>query len=141
MVFGKEGVREIDPGSFYMVSLLRGQLNSDAEQAYFQYIMEQGIYYIYHQNIFQIPKVFDSMTTIYYLIAIRLISIYAHSKTDLAFLRVWLDDNRSITGTWEMPNLKPDGFVFPRSDNWRKYENKVADINDFINEVLEAIEE
>jgi hypothetical protein len=140
LVFGKKGLREIDPASFYMVSLLRDGLNVNAKQAYFQFILKQGIYYIYHHTLSEVPRIFDSQYTINYLIAIKLVAPYASSKDDLRFVRAWLDENRSVNGHWEMPDLKPDGFVFPRSDNWRKYEHKLADINSFIHEILFEIE-
>lgn len=136
LMFGKKGLREISPSSFYMVCLLTNKLTQNAKQAYFKYIMEQGIYYIYNKNLFEVPTIFDSKNTIYYLLAIKLISPYANSKDELNFVKTWIYKNRSLGDYWDMPNLKPDGIVFPRADNWRKYENKLKDINSFISEIL-----
>ena len=136
LMFGQAGLREISPSSFYMVCLLRDKLTISAKQAYFQYIMERGIYYIYYKNLFEVPTIFDSKNTVYYLVAIRLISPYVTSKDDLKFVKDWIYKNQSQDGYWHMLNLKPDGIVFPRGDNWRKKENKFEDINNFINEVL-----
>ena len=68
--------------------------------------------------------------------AIKLISPYANSMDELNFVKMWIYKNRSLGDYWDMPNLKPDGIVFPRADNWRKYENKLKDINSFISEIL-----
>lgn len=135
---GIKGLREIGPSSFYMVCLLKNKLTPSAKQAYFQYVMEHGIYYIYNKNLNEVPTVFDSKNTIYYLIAIKLISVYANLEMDLNFVKTWLNNNKS-DDYWDMSNLKPDGIVFPTSDNWRIYENKLVDINNFINEVLSEL--
>ena len=100
-----------------MVCLLTNKLTQNAKQAYFKYIMEQGIYYIYNKNPFEVPTIFDSKNTIYYLLAIKLISPYANSKDELNFVKMWIYKNRSLGDYWDMPNLKPDGIVFPRADN------------------------
>lgn len=139
LMFGEKGLREICPSSFYMVCLLTNKLSQNAKQAYFEYIMEQGIYYIYDKNLYEFPSIFDSKNTIYYLFAIKLISPYANSKDELNFVKTWISKNSSFDGYWDMPNLKPDGIVFPRADNWKKYENKLEDVNNFINEVLFAL--
>lgn len=139
LMFGKEGLREISPSSFYMVSLLTNILNPQAKQAYFQYIMETGIYYIYDRNLYDLPETFDSKTTIYYLIAIKLIAPYAR-ENNLDFVKEWLYEKRNSNGIWEMPKLKSDGIIFPISDNWRKLESKSADINRFIHDVISRLE-
>jgi len=135
LMFGKQGQREISPSSFYMVTLLTDILSPIAKQAYFNFIMEKGIYYIYDKNLYELPKIFDSKYTISYLIAIKLIAPYA-GKNDLEYVKIWLDNNRTPKGDWEMPSIKPDGIVFPISENWRKRENKKRDINLFINDVI-----
>lgn len=138
LTFGAKGLKVISPSSFYMVCLLAKKLTLSAKQAYFQYVMEQGIYYIYNKNLFEVPTLFDSKNTIYYLIAIKLISPYA-SENELNFVKTWIYKHRSLEGYWDMPNLKPDGTVFPRINNWRKNENKLADISQFINDVLSVL--
>lgn len=139
LVYGNVGVREIDPGSFYMVCLLKNLLNDTAKKAYFNYIMERGIYYIYGKNLYQLPSVLASKATIYYLLAIKLISSYTTSEDDLHFVKKWIEANKSVDGYWQMDNLKPDGIIFPQSDNWRKRENKIKDINEFMNDILFSI--
>jgi len=137
-MFGNIGLREISPSSFYMVCLLTDVLTPLAKQAYFYFIMEKGIYYIYDKNLYELPKLFDSKATISYLIAIKLIAPYA-SENELNFAKMWLEENRTSKGDWEMPSIKPDGIVFPLSENWRKLENKSADINRFINSVISVL--
>lgn len=137
-VFGPKGTREISPSSFYMVSLLKKSLGPKAQKAYFDFIMENGIYYINSDNLYNLPLVFDSKKTICYLQAIKIISSYANPN-DLTFVCKWLDDYKNSDGYWDMPNLKPDGIIFPISDNWRKLENKLKDINVYINDVYTKI--
>src|SRR5690606_11987112 len=67
----KTGMRVIDPTNFYMVSLLKDCLDKDTSKAYFNYILETGIYYIHSSNLTHIPNVFDSKSTINYLYAIK----------------------------------------------------------------------
>ena len=140
LVFGNKGTREISPATFYMVCLLKDKLTKDKKEAYFKYIMENGIYYIYDRSLYEVPAVFDSKTSTYYLIAIELISPYIVSKDDLNFVKKWIYENRSKNGYWYMSSIKPDGIIFPKSNNWRKYEYKLKDINDFINDVLFTLE-
>ncbi|HHU23950.1 MAG: hypothetical protein PHG08_08870 [Bacilli bacterium] len=135
LLFGNKGLREISPSNFYMVCLLKNMLTPSAKNAYFQYLMEKGIYYIYDKNLYELPKAFDSKSTISHLIAIKLVADYAE-ENELDFVKDWLYGNRNSNGQWEMPSLKPDGVVFPVSDNWRKGENKKSDINRFIKDVI-----
>lgn len=134
--FGVKGQREIDPSSFYMASLLVNQLSPKAKQAYFHYLMEQGIFYIYGNPLTEVPVLFDSKNTIYYLIAIKIVSSYASNKEDLKFILDWLEQNKSLDGDWHMTNLKPDGIVFPISNNWKHHQDKLKDINQFIDSVF-----
>lgn len=137
--FGSLGKREISPSNFYMVTLLKGVLTPDISNTYFKYIMEKGIYYIYDKNLYEVPACFDSFKTINYLIAIKLIASFAESSDDLNFIKNWLYKNMSSEGKWIMMKVKPDGVIFPRSENWRKKENKLADINFFINEIISDV--
>lgn len=138
LMFGNKGLREISPSTFYVVCLLTNMLNPSAKEAYFQYIMEKGIYYIYDKNLYDLPKLFDSKNTISYLIAIKLIAPYA-KENSLNFVKMWLNNNRTVKEDWEMLSIKPDGIVFPTSENWRKLDNKLSDINRFINDVISRL--
>ena len=100
--------------------------------------MEKGIYYIYNNNLYELPLIFDSKNTIYYLLAIKFIAPFS-KENDLNFVKEWLDNNRTSKEMWEMPNLKPDGIVFPTSENWRRSDNKISDINTFINDVFSIL--
>jgi len=135
LMFGNKGLREISPSSFYMVCLLKNILIPSAKKAYFQYLMEKGIYYIYDKNLYDLPKEFDSKNTISYLIAIKMVADYA-GENELAFVKNWLYKNRNRNNEWEMKNIKPDGIVFPLSENWRTNENKKNDIDRFVQEVF-----
>src|SRR5690606_1021550 len=92
--YGRSGVREISISNFYMVCLLKDVLDEDIKSAYFNYVMEKGIYYIYDNNLFELPHNFDSKQTINYLVAIKLISFYAN-KGDLDFVYEYLMKNRN----------------------------------------------
>lgn len=128
----KSGQRVIDPTSFYMVNFLRNQLDERASLAYFEYIMEQGIYYIYKENLYELPKVFNHKNTIFYLIAIRLAAPYVKDEVRLDFVKQWLYKNQADDGFWYMENLKTDGIIFPTSSSWRSKKNKLNDIRNFI---------
>ena len=77
-----------------------------------------------------IPK-----ATIAYLYAIKLIAPYSN-KGDLEFVVKWLRQNITKEGYFNIPSLKADGIIFPRSENWKKKDNKLKDIIEFIKEVL-----
>lgn len=128
----KSGQRVIDPTSFYMVNFLRNQLDEYTSMAYFEHIMEKGIYYIYNKNLYELPKVFDNKNTIFYLLAIRFAASYARNGEKLNFVKRWLCDNLAQDGFWHMENVKTDGIIFPTSSSWRIKENKLNDINNFI---------
>lgn len=57
-------------------------------------------------------------------------------ENELAFVKNWLYKNRNRNNEWEMKNIKPDGIVFPLSENWRTNENKKNDIDRFVKEVF-----
>lgn len=134
--FGKQGLKEINPASFYMVCLLKNKLSKGASEAFFQYVMKNGIYYICGNNLFDLPNIFDRKYTINYLNAIKLISPYSIQKEELNFVRDWIHKNQSQDGYWHMANLKADGIIFPRSNDWRNKMNKLNDIKAFITEIL-----
>ena len=136
--FGPNGTREISPSTFYMVTLLKDVLEDDKKSCYFKYIMENGIYYIYNENIYKLPSKFDSKNTINYLLAIKFLIPFKTKNDDLEFVRNWLLENKH-SEYWDMPSLKPDGIVFPRSENWRNNKNKIKDINEFIIEIFKKI--
>ncbi|HHU81309.1 MAG TPA: hypothetical protein GXZ35_08325 [Acholeplasmataceae bacterium] len=138
LIFGNQGLREISPSNFYVVSLLTNTLCPPVKRAYFKFVMEKGIYYIYNNNLYELPLIFDSKNTIYYLLAIKFIAPFS-KENDLNFVKEWLDNNRTSKEMWEMPNLKPDGIVFPTSENWRRSDNKISDINTFINDVFSIL--
>lgn len=136
----KAGQRVIDPTSFYMVNFLRNQLDDYTSMAYFEYVMEKGIYYIYDKNLHDLPKVFDHKNTIYYLIAISLAAPYTRDKGSLNFVKEWLLNNQAQDGLWHMKNLKSDGIIFPTSSSWRAKESKLNDINNFIkNQIMDKL--
>lgn len=136
LTFGKRGLKVINPASFYMVCLLKNKLSKDASEAFFQYVMKNGIYYIYGNNLYDLPIMFDHKYTINYLIAIKLISSYSIQKEELNFVRDWIYKNQSQDGYWHMDKLKSDGIIFPRSNDWRSNKNKLIDIKAFITEIL-----
>ena len=115
-----------------MVNFLRNQLDEYTSMAYFEHIMEKGIYYIYNKNLYELPKVFDNKNTIFYLLAIRFAASYARNGEKLNFVKRWLCDNLAQDGFWHMENVKTDGIIFPTSSSWRIKENKLSDINNFI---------
>lgn len=139
LIFGPKGLREISPANFYMVCILKDVLENDASRAYFNFIMRKGIYYIYDKNLYELPAVFDSKDTISYLIAIKLISSFSREKSNLEFIEEWIVENRDNDGNYYMENIKADGVVFPLSNNWRKKDAKISDINKFMEDVLVTI--
>lgn len=135
-VFGKPKAREryINPANFYVVNLLRNELSEKASEAYYNYIMNRGIYYVYDKSLRNLPSVFDANATIQYLTAIKMASSYCLEKSDLMFVRDWIMKHKSADGYWYTSNIKQDGFIL--SGNWRKRENKLNDIKCFFQDVL-----
>lgn len=138
--FGKRKPSEriINPTTFYPVNLLVNYLSEDASEAYFDYIMKTGIYYIYDKNLLTLPSEFDSKQNISYLEVIRLASFYANNKSKLDFVRKWILSNQASDGNWYV-NIKPDGIIFPYSSSWRKKEDKLRDFKCFMNKILNQI--
>lgn len=140
-MFGKLESRQrvIDPTCFYCVVLLVDCLNGDSQKAYFDYIMSQGIYYIYNKPLTCLPKNFDSKEAIQFLEAIKLASKYCVDDEDLKYVRKWLLDQRVSENSWSMINLKSDGIIFPKSKSWRKRTDKENDINRYLMDVLQCL--
>lgn len=134
--FGKlnSGQRVIDPTNFYVVTLLINKLNETTRKYYYEYIMDKGIYYIYGNNLRNLPEEFDHRWTIYYLYAIKLASSY--NSSCLEKVKKWILKHQAKDGFWYVKNIKADGNIFPYSNNWKKQEAKLNDIKRFMDNIL-----
>lgn len=136
----KSGMRAIDPTNYYMVTLLNGRLNQNDSIAYFNYILKRGIYYIFGENLQNIPETFSNSKTIYYLYAIKLASVYNKNSRFLLKVKDWINNNKNSDGYWYFDNLKPDGVIFPFSINWKKKQNKLDDVKEYLLDILDHLE-
>lgn len=133
------GERAINPASFYVVVLVRDGLNEAAKKSYLDYIMQQGIYYIYDRPLNRLPEKFGTKNSFEYLEAIRLILPYTKEKGELLFIKEWID--KQIYQIDEvMPYVKADGMIFPKlAENWRKKKSKQDDITSYLEEFLKIL--
>ena len=133
--------REIGAAQFYMVTLLRGMLSSSAERAYFNYVLHNadGIYYVYHKNISQVPKPFASIETSRYLAALECLAGYSCARRELRFAAEWIKANRLPDGMWDLGAQAKDGIYLPLSDNWRTAENRKKDCTARVGRILNKL--
>lgn len=136
----KSGMRAIDPTNYYMVTLLKNSLNENDKNAYFNYVVKKGIYYIYGESLVNEPTTFFSPKTIYYLYAIKLASAYNKNSMLFQRVKIWINEHKSSDGYWYFDNIKPDGIIFPFSKNWQKKQNKLEDIKKYMHEILSNLE-
>lgn len=124
--------RVINPASFYVVVLVKDGLSEAAKKSYLDYMMQQGIYYIYDKPLNRLPEKFGTKTSFEYLEAIRLVLPYTKDKEELLFIKEWID--KQIYQIDEvMLYIKADGMMFPRlSENWRKKKSKQDDIASYL---------
>ncbi len=137
-IFGNLKVRQrvINPTNFYVVSLIKNRLSNIASSGFYEHIMNKGVYYIYSNNLKDIPYEFDHKNTIFYLYAILLASSYNPKDPTLVKIKKWILDYQSKDGYWYLNNIKADGIVFPFSTNWRKKDDKLNDIKKYMNCIL-----
>ncbi len=124
-----KGGREIDFVDFYHLNLIQGMLSEKTEEYLLDYVINKsdGIYYIYSKPIYQVPAIFDSIETSRYLSAIEILCGFSKAKDCLKFVIPWLEQNRDISGQWDLGTKVKDGIYFPLSDSWRKEEDRKAD--------------
>lgn len=135
------GGRLVDFISFYLVSLLAGQLDEPTESEVFDYILnkEDGIYYIYGQRLTVLPASFTSKQASRYLGAIELMSLYHRNISKLKFVTDWLKSNQNESGCWDMGSGVKDYVYFPLSDTWRQKINREMDCTYRIKNLLSTI--
>lgn len=135
------GGRLIDFVSFYPISMLRGCLDRQAENALVYYVLnkEDGIYYIYDKKLAQLPCCFESRETSRYLGAIELLAEYQYAREQLAFVADWLIGQKNENGTWDLGKTANDKVYFPLSDDWRKESTREADCTERIGALLRTI--
>ncbi len=127
--------------TFYFVSLLCDCFDERTEQLFVEHILnsEFGIYYIYPGRIVDLPNIFESKDSSYYLNTIELLSKYKYSRQKLRFVADWLNDNRNENGKWDMGKGVNDKVYFPLSDDWRKKEIREADCTARIEALLKEL--
>ena len=129
--------------SFYTVSLLTNELDRKIESQYFKYILEHdtGIYYIYSKKLSEVPKVFCSRQTSFYLRTMELLSKYNNPecKKQLKFMVIWLKDNITKNNEWDLGKDAKERILFPLSDSWKVDENRIKDCTYRIGKLLERI--
>lgn len=120
--------RAITPTSFYVVVLVRDGLSKIAKKSFFEYTMQQGIYYISDKPLTKLPENFGTKNSFNYLEAIRLIKPYTEEKEALLFVKEWLD--KQVSQMDEIiPHIKTDGIIFPKyAEDWRNKQSKRKDI-------------
>ncbi|WP_026399720.1 hypothetical protein [Acholeplasma equifetale] len=137
-IIGKplHGERYITLNNFYIVALLKDELDSHSREIFSKYIMKQGIYYIYGKTLKKLPKAFDHNESIYYLLAVKMISNYITHKEDLKFVKDWILSHE-IDGNWSMKNIRKDQIIF--IEDWKKPSIKQEEINQFMHRILNVL--
>jgi len=137
------GGRLVDFVQFYVISLLKGELDGKTQRAMVKYILQKpdGIYYIYERCIGELPGAFEGKQTSRYLAAIEMLAEYEEARRELAFVRDWLESGRNENGRWDPGSAAKDGVYFPLSDDWRKKETREADCTERVERLLEKLKE
>ena len=128
---------------YYPISLLAGEIDSNIEKAYFDYIMssETGYYYGYYGAITRLPSNFCSKEASLYLAAVELYCEYPNKycKDKLKFVVEWLNNNKNASGRWDMGAIAKNGTYFPLSDSWRTSELREKDCTYRIQNLINAV--
>ena len=135
------GGRLIDFVNFYPISLVCDCLEKKTENAVMDYVIHRnnGIYYVYDNQISILPQSFASKEASRYLAAVELLSKYKHAKVKLKFVIDWLNNNRNKNSKWDMGKSVNDKVYFPLSDNWRKCETREADCTERISYLISEL--
>lgn len=136
-----KGERLIMLPQFYMVNLLKGELDRETEALFVDHIIHHpgGIYYVYGSRIADLPATFTSREASYYLAALEQLAGYVCAGSKLHFATQWLVDHRGDDGKWDMSAAAKDGVYFPLSDSWRKPEDRRNDCTLRIEKLLKAL--
>jgi hypothetical protein len=137
-----QGERLIMLPQFYMVNLLKNQLDRKMESYFVDFIINNnsGIYYVNNARIADLPTVFASRQTSFYIAALEQLAGYACAGEKLRFAAHWLLSFRDDNGEWDMGAAAKDGIYFPLSDSWRKPEDRKRDCTIRIVKLLRVLE-
>ena len=126
---------------FYMVNLLKGLLDEKTESRFVDYIINNagGIYYVYGSTIAELPAVFASRNTNFYLAALEQIAGYSCAGEKLRFAVQWLLSRRDENSEWDIGPAAKDGVHFPLSESWRRPEDRRRDCTARIEKLLKVL--
>lgn len=135
------GGRMIGVAQFYMVSILRGELDARTENALVRMLLAHpdGVYYIYDRCLATLPTDFHSKTASRYLAAIELLADYPHARAQLQFVADWLRAQANEKGRWDMGAQAKDGVYFPLSDDWRRAQTRENDCTQRVTRLIEKL--
>ena len=124
-----------------MVNLLKGQLDEETESHFVDFIIHNpgGIYYVNNLRIADLPAVFASRQTSFYLAALEQLAGYACTGEKLRFATQWLCSHMDDNGEWDMGTSAKDGIYLPLSDSWYKPEERRRDCTVRIEKLLKAL--
>ena len=128
-------------GMFYHAALLKGVLQYQTESLFLDYYLSRndGMFYTYAKPLNKLPDVFASRDASDYLAALEVLAEYDLAKTKLKFAADWLEENRDENGKWDFGAKANDGIYFPRSDSWRKAEDRKSDCTERVRAFLKKV--
>ncbi len=97
------------------------------------------MFYTYAKPLNKLPDVFASRDASDYLAALEVLAEYDLAKTKLKFAADWLEENRDENGKWDFGAKANDGIYFPRSDSWRKAEDRKSDCTERVRAFLKKV--
>jgi len=135
------GGRLKDFSNFYLLSLLRNDLDPSTQAALIEYVLDKpdGIYYIYEKQLSTLPSSFQSKEASRYLAAVELLADYPCAPQKFHFVKEWLLDHQNANGQWDMGPTVKDGIYFPLSDSWRRKQVREADCTERIEALLNKL--
>jgi len=134
--------RVINVSQFYMINLLQGVLDKETENHFVDYLInhDNGITYIYHSKIAEIPQIFQSIQTNRWLAALELIAGYDCAKNKLQYAIDWIYEHQDKNKQWDLGQKSKDGTYFPLSNSWHKSFIRKQDCTIRIEKLLEKVE-
>lgn len=114
--------------NFYVVSLMAKKLNPEIEFYFLEYILNSndGIYYIYDDNLNEFPIDFKSKKASRLIYAYEILSKYSGIKSRVKNFKNWIYSNLE-ENFWDLGKINRDLIHFPLSDSWRKNLNRKID--------------
>jgi len=124
--------------NFYVVSIVRGLLDSSIEKDFLKYIINygSGIYYMYDKPLCEIPDISNARNFVRYLMTLDFLLDYESAKELLVPNIKSIISSQNSMGEWDLGSQANNKVLFPFSNSWKSSQNRIIDSTLFILRIL-----